>query len=764
MRKVDFNQSWSFQSDFQNEILNVDLPFDGMLLRPRQGKGRQGSKKGYFQNGSYVYEKHFRPAFEEGECHLYVEFEGVYKRASLFLNGVLLAKHEYGYTPFTVELTPYLHKGEENTLRVLCSTSDDSRWYSGGGITRPVYLYYGKKQHFPPLGVKITTESLSKQSATIRLSSQVSPTLETLYEIYDGQELIASGKGEEISLCVPSPKTWNEFHPYLYTLKATLRDKGEVYDSYETKFGIRSIQLIPGEGLFINGEKTLLYGACIHHDNGILGAVTHPCLERRKIRKLKEAGFNAVRISHHPAASSVLNACDELGMYVLNEAFDQFHQGKSEDDYSHYFDANQESDIRALVETSFNHPSVILYSCGNEIPDLARSEGIETLDLINREIKALDPTRPTLTAINGLMVVTEKEKANHPGKVPGEDINLIMTKVRSSFKDIHSSPATNEVLLEAEPHVDLLGYNYMPERYPIDLALHPRRLILGTETYPKEAAEVYRYMQTHNNVIGDFLWAGVDYLGEAGLGSIDYHKAPSSVWMYGEYPYLSADCGDLDLTLERLPASYLHQIAMGKRSDPYIVSYRPLTHLLHPHLALWAFDDVFHCFDYPSQEGKEIRADVYSASSSISLYLNGELIGKEKTKDNIATFLFPYQKGRLEAIDEEGHSSHLSSLEGDIFLTAEVEKDDFLFVDFYLKDKQGTIAFNFDETISLSLEGGVLLGFGNGNPKDEEPFSKRCHRTYHGHALAIIKPTAKTTTLLASSRGQTIRLSYQNNK
>ena len=738
MRKVSLNQDWQLFRHGDGASFHVDIPNDALLLGKRTREGT--SKKGYYQNDSFTYTKTFRVEPKDKETKIYLEFEGVYTRATIYINGEKVGYHAYGYTPFIIDISEHVKLEEENLLQVDCSSGDDSRWYSGAGIYRDVNLYYGEEKHFPLSGVQITTLEASKDQAKIRLQSKGPKDCLTAYAVYYGKALVATAQGEDTIIEINRPCLWNDAHPYLYRLEAYLIQDGRIVDTYITSFGIRQIELVPGKGLFVNGELTKLCGTCIHHDNGILGAASYPCVEKRKIAKLKEAGFNAIRIAHHPAGKAVLDACDCLGMYVINEAFDAWHQCKSKEDYALDFDEHWEEDITAMVESSFNHPCVLFYSLGNEIPDLAFSKGIKTLKMLNAKVKALDDSRFTLTAVNGLMEITQRRQARNEIGEPWQDINLIMSKVRDEFKSIHQSQEVDDILTEISTCVDIVGYNYMNERYALDAKLHPDRLIIGTETYPQESDDVYAYMESHSNVIGDFLWTGLDYLGEAGLGSIDYEHAPSNCWVYGEYPYLTADCGDIDIILRRLPASYRHQIALKQRKEPYIAVYSPKATSQTPYPSLWAYDDVRHCYEYPGEEGKDIRVDVYSSNEEVSLYLNDKLLGTKPTKKNVASFVFPYVPGTLQAIDKEGNVSTLATPGPEVGIRMDIERDELTFVHLTLCDRQGNVHFNHDQRLHLDIVGGKLLGFGNGNPKDEEGFLSSIHFTYQGEALAIIAP------------------------
>ncbi|MBR1780715.1 MAG: hypothetical protein IJ751_04850 [Oscillospiraceae bacterium] len=383
MKKSSFNDNWLYQSQ------TVTLPHDAMLHEPRDPNAKSGSAGAFFPDGEYVYEKKFqRPVAE----HVLFQFEGVYRDAKVFINGKEAGGAAYGYIPFFVNADAYLIDGE-NTIRVACAVRHpDSRWYSGAGIYRPVWLWEGPRDSIEPESVKIST--VSYDPAVIRVQSPQAVQVEV-----EG----VSGEGTDFELTIPDAKLWSENTPHLYTAKVT-----NGADSEEIQFGIRRVEW-SNRGLFINGRETLLRGGCVHHDSGILGAATYDESEWRRVKKLKDAGFNAIRSAHNPCSRAMLEACDALGVYLMDESWDMWFHHKTKYDYAAQWRDNNLSDLAAMVNRDFNHPSVILYSIGNEVSEPAKPEGLQAIGEMVDFLHRADPNRAVTGGFN-LMIIANAAK------------------------------------------------------------------------------------------------------------------------------------------------------------------------------------------------------------------------------------------------------------------------------------------------------------------------------------------------------------------
>jgi beta-galactosidase len=315
MKKLDFNQQWSFYKQGSTDVQIVDLPHDAMIHETRDPESAGGAAVGYFPGGMYVYEKTFNAPLEWREKCITFEFEGIYKNSKIYLNGQEAGGRPYGYSRFFVQADRFLQYGTKNSIRVIADNAQmpNSRWYTGSGIYRPVHLYVMNKTHIELDGVKVSTLSYAPAKVLVEMAANGG---EISVEILDGEKVIATGAGATLEFSIENVKLWSAETPNLYRCHVTLQENGQVLDEVIENFGIRLVEW-SSRGLFINGQATLLRGGCIHHDNGILGAATYDKAEERRVRILKEAGFNAIRSSHNPTSKALLDACDRYGMYVI---------------------------------------------------------------------------------------------------------------------------------------------------------------------------------------------------------------------------------------------------------------------------------------------------------------------------------------------------------------------------------------------------------------------------------------------------------------
>ncbi|MEV4117070.1 glycoside hydrolase family 2 TIM barrel-domain containing protein [Nonomuraea sp. NPDC049695] len=519
-----------------------------------------------------------------------------------------------------------------------------------------------------------------------------------------------------------------------------------------------TLRLDPEHGLRINGESVKLRGACVHHDNGPLGAATFARAEERRVRILKEAGFNALRMSHHPMSRAMLDACDRLGMLVVDEAFDMWTSAKSPYDYSLSFPEWWERDIEAMVAKDVNHPSVIMYSIGNEIPETGTPSGAAWGRRLAEKVRSLDGTRYVTNAINNMLAVMDELVRF---RQQGAGINILMADAGDMMNAVAVSDVVTERTAESYSVLDVAGMNYSDSRYALDREKFPDRIILGTETFPTRIDRNWALLQRHSTVIGDFTWTGWDYLGEVGIGRPQYGDRPVHT---APYPYLLAGCGDIDITGHRRPASYYREIVFGLRTQPYLAVQRPEHHGETFIGSPWAWSDTIASWTWP--DGAPVTVEVYADADEVELLVNDRSLGRQPVDRFRTTFETTYEPGELLAIayrdGAETGRDLLRSASGPTLLRAEADRSviaatggDLAYVSLTLTDANGTLHTSADRTVQVEVSGaGVLAGLGSAAPSTEERFDATERQTYDGRALAVVRPTGPgKIRLLASAPG-----------
>lgn len=805
MKSTSFNQDWKFWTDKNAFALvwnipdfakTVTLPHDAMLENAAHGDSPNGGNTGFRDGEVYEYVKIIRPENEDRGQTWMLKFEGIYMNAMVYVNGELAKKCPYGYTGFLVELNDFLKYGEENEIRVIVRNSGmtNSRWYSGGGIYRDAWLLTAGETYLVPEGVQVVTESLEEDTAVLKVETALKNRasryrrLFLLTEICDREgQVVASdripvtlfeGETRRMTerLVVPAPKAWSAETPYLYRVKSSLygeptaedgaaggQEAAErvLLDRNTEHFGIRTLSVDAKRGFRVNGKTVKFRGACIHHDSGILGAATYYGAEYRRVRILKEAGFNAIRMSHHPAAPVLLRACDELGMYVMDEAFDMWQRCKSDNDYGLFFDERWESDVEAMVKKDFNHPSVVMYSVGNEIPEIGTNHGAKVCHEICEKIKRMDDTRYTLASINGVFAAGDKvpqimgdltAELAAEGRLDG-NVNDFMTMMDAHMDKIVVHDAITERLDHACANTDIAGYNYMTARYELDGKERPNRVIVGSETYPPEIARNWALVEALDHVIGDFTWTGWDYIGEAGVGVPAYQFGEGGFGAL--FPCQLAYCGDMDITGFRRPASYFREVVFGLRRAPYITVQNPARHGQTLIKTPWVISDSMSSWTYPGHEGAPVIVELYAPGDEVELFCNGKSLGrKEAGKKAGYWVLFEtvYEPGTLFAVSYEAGREigrmELSTAEKETRLTLTVEGtvpgssdgERLVYVAISNQDKKGTVADDRELILTAEVEGDAeILGFGSANPKTTYNYTGKETETFHGRAQLILK-------------------------
>jgi beta-galactosidase len=693
-----------------------------------------------FPAGTGWYRKKFMaPAAWKGK-QIAIFFEGVYMNSEVFINGRSLGIHPYGYTSFSYDLTPHLNFGKENiiSVRVDNSQQKNCRWYSGSGIYRHVKLLVTNPIHINQWGVVITTTDISKEKATvvvrtsiknetdrpqsIRVNTQLTdqllkPAGSNSFTI----ELPANGEKEiGQTITVNNPRLWSPETPITYKAQIQLMKGGAAIDNTSEAFGIRSISYDVQNGFRLNGKKIILNGGCVHHDNGCLGAAAYDRAETRKVELLKSAGFNAVRTSHNPPSEAFLNACDRLGLLVIDESFDGWREKKTTHDYAKHFDEWWQRDLGSMVLRDRNHPSIIMWSIGNEIIERKSPDAVKTANMLSGYVRQLDPTRPVTSA----MTTWDKE-----------------WEIFDSLFAAH----------------DIGGYNYQLHRAPADHQRVPSRIIVQTESYPRDAFANWKLIQDNPYIIGDFVWTAMDYLGESAIGRYYYPGEPDGEhWEKNFFPWHGAYCGDIDVTGWRKPISHYRDLLYNDSTKLYMAVKEPNPGNGPIKLTSWAVWPTWESWTWPGYEGKDVQVEVYSRYPAVRLYLNDKLIGEQSTsitQQYKAVFTLPYAPGLLKAVGVDnntekqtaqlktaGNAAHIK-LRAD-HAKIKANGQDLSFVTVEITDANGVIQPNADNELLFSIKGvGVIAGVDNANLKDTDPYVGNKRKAWKGRVLVVIKST-----------------------
>lgn len=809
MIRQNFNAGWTVEKCTGNPLASsflgqsrakpVHLPYDAMIHEERSPDTPNGAQTGFYPGGEYIFEKKFIAPESWRGRPVFLSFEGVYQLATVTINRFQVCRNVNGYAEFTAELTPYLNYGGENLIRVMADNSlmPNSRWYTGSGIYRPVHLLVGSKVYLPHDTVRITTREACAEFALLEGAAQLQSASTCTEQVTveqticrEGQPvltdrqnvLLRPGEAQNISFryCLEAPALWSPEKPNLYTSTVRVLDGKTELDREETTFGIRTLTIDAAHGVRINGQTVKLRGACIHHDNGILGAATLAAAEERRIRQLKEAGFNAIRSSHHPAGRALLDACDRYGVLVMDELSDVWNVRKNPYDYALYFAQDWKPTLEKMVAKDYNHPSVILYCVGNEISEAGSESGAAINRQLCNTLRMLDSTRYTTNALNGLMAagfrlrdimkdVLQKFPAQ-PDKKGGDGagsnaLNSFMSLMAGEKGDYFAThPLLTEALSGCEDSCDVIGLNYLTGRHVLEHELHPHKAVLGTETYPADIVRLWRIVEENPHMIGDFTWAGYDYLGEAGCGIFHYDggKNFSSI-----YPERTAYIGDLDLLGNRRPISYLREIVYGLRKAPYLAVLRMEHNGQTPSKTPWMFKDNLASWTWPGFEGQEALVDVYSASEEVELFLNGTSLGRRQVTDFTVTYAVPYAPGELKAVGYtggtcDGECTLCTARDAHLTLTADrttlhADGEDAAFVMIHFVDAAGNEDLHTVHTLQVTLEGAAVLeAVGSANPSSEERYDAPESKTYDGCCMAVLRTgeTAGPICLTVTADGQ----------
>lgn len=773
MEKISLDKDWlCYVTGHRETSFRTDVPHDAMLLDEKSETSAGGVNTGWIEAKDYTYEKQLFVSEQWNGKKLLLEFEGVYRKATVYVNGKKAAYHVYGYTGFYVDITEFVHYGADNEIKVTAENSDqpNSRWYSGTGIYRPVWLYVLPVKHILPDEIRVKTLDFKKKK--IAVDVKTTGAGKVFVEILDGKEVLASsekkvviGMEEEQNMSCHMEYTlekaalWSPESPRLYICRVTYGD-----DVQEVRFGIRTVSCDSVHGFCINGQRIILRGACIHHDNGLLGACAYDFAERRKVRILQENGYNAIRSAHNPCSKAMLEACDEMGMLVMDEYIDGWYIHKTKYDYADFIYENYKKDLADLVAKDYNHPSVVLYSTGNEVSETAQKKGIKLCGDLTETLHVLDDTRPVTCGINiffnflssmGFGVYSDKkaEQAAKDAKkkksVGSEFFNKLAGILGADFMKTGATLYPCDVKTrEAFAKMDVAGYNYGIKRYRHDLKKYPDRIILGSETFCADAYQFMELAKKENRIIGDFVWAGMDYLGEVGIGSWEYEEYAKR--MDNGMGWVSAGSGRIDLTGKPLAEMAYTKVAFGLEQIGIGVVPVHQAHNTHSPSA-WKMTNAMESWSWSGCEGRKTFVEVYARAHHVSLFVNDVCAGtKELKKDCKAIFHTEYRDGVLKAVayDEKNQviaEKVLKTAEKETILTlrpemSAVTEKDLVYVRMQYTDRKGEIKPMVRGGIRVTVEGGKILGIGSACPYYERGYQGDTADTYYGEAMVIIRP------------------------
>jgi len=748
-RDIDVPHDWSIE--------NLPSQKPGEVVGPFSKNSPGATATAYTLGGTAWYRKTFTLSDNEKFDKTTINFDGVYMNCEVWLNGILLGTQPYGYTPFNFDITKILNiPGTPNVIAVkVKNEGKNSRWYSGSGIYRHVWLVQKQALHIEHDGVFINTESISANKAvvktvvTINNQTNKSPNTKLNIKIMNPSGEVVQQAEMSVStfssnsldiiqnIEIKNPQLWSIENPNLYTASIELIADGIITDKALTTFGIRTISFDAENGFLLNGKSVLLKGGCLHHDNGFLGSATIDRAEERRVELMKAYGFNAIRTAHNPPSKQFLDACDRNGILVINEAFDMWERPKNPQDYHLYFKEWWKKDLKSLIYRDRNHPSVIMWSIGNEINERAESLGYEITKKLVDEVHRLDFTRPAISSICSFW--------DHP---------------RQDWST--TAPAF--------AYLDVSGYNYMKSQYEQDHIDFPKRVMVGTESYAKEAYDYWQHVKKHPWVIGDFVWTAMDYLGETGLGNARLDNDPDKGFLRS-WPWFNGFSGDIDICGFKKP-QLLYRDVIWDNSDLEMLVHTPIPEGRKELVTQWGWPNELPSWNWDGLEGEIMDVRVFSNHSLVRLELNGETIAEQIVNDStklIANFKVPYKPGILKAVAFENGIEVISKelrttgSPAKIKLTADknnikADRNDLSYVKVEIIDSNGNLIPNAEIPITFTVTGvGEIAGSGSANPKDMESFNNTICRTFQGKALAILRPLigkkVGTITLKAEANG-----------
>lgn len=757
---VLFNQNWRFELSDIQEAANPT--FDDskwrMLSLPHDWSVEgiyspdKASCTGYLPGGIAWYRKTFTVPESEKTKKVFIYFEGVYNQSEVFINGISVGKRPNGYISFMYDLTSYLKFGKENVIsvRVDHSLERDSRWYSGSGIYRDAYLVYASPVHLDLWGVYFKATNIADKSADVYVETTIKNELKFATEVQILNEIIdpitnkivsSVGKKQKIqasekliiaqTLKLQRPKRWLLETPNLYTVKTTVKQNGKVIDQNEQNFGIRTLTFDPNKGFALNNVWTKMRGVCIHHDAGTLGSAVPREVWKRRLANLKAMGCNAIRMSHNPQASDVYELCDEIGLLVMDEAFDEWefpkrkwikgwNSGKPEfQGAADFFNEWSDKDLTDMILRDRNHASIVMWSIGNEV------------DYPN------DPySHPIL---DGASINQPMHGGFLPNSPKAERLGGIAKRLAAIVRSLDTSRPVTAALAgvvmsnETEyPYVlDITGYNYTEDRYAQDHAKYPKRVIFGSEN--GHSMESWKAVRDNDYIFGQFIWTGIDYLGESGA-----------------WPSRGFYTGFLDFGGFLKPRGHFRESLWSTKPVTYIGTYK------QPARNKYLSTDAWPIWNY--ELGEMVRVVCYTNAPTSKLMLNGKQVGEPKELDDNTGVIYwdiPYQPGKLEVVGLDTSNNQMCNFaiqsSGKPFAIT-VQSDSSTLkknggvaqLVVQIVDENGVPVLISEDQVTCTIDGPAkLLGLEASNNSDMGNYSDNVQRVYHGRLLAYIQADGK---------------------
>lgn len=803
------NDSFAIGNGIPESACMVNVPHDAMIGEKPFAESQNVNNTGFRDSSVYKYAKKLMVPSEEKDKLIFLKFGGVYMGATVYVNGQAAGRNMFGYSTFYVDLTPLLKYNAENLIMVsVRGAMKNSRWYSGAGIYRDVTLLKSDRCRIKEDSVQLTTLEADQEMAVLMLRGQITNqhaqnmNIRVSYEITDKEgNCVAKAsfrqfvkEQSDVSFqrraAVELPYLWSSETPDLYQCSVSLYEmlpEGEVLlDTQETAFGIRTIVADTKRGFRVNGKTVKLRGACIHHDSGLLGSATYETAQYRQIAKLKQAGFNAIRMAHHPIGEALLRACDHLGMYVMEETFDMWQSCKSDFDYGMFFEDQWRNDVALMVQKDYNHPSVVMYSVGNEIPEFGTDAGAGFCAEISDYIRSMDDTRLLTCGINGIFITGDHldeivtEILKDSDIKPSGTVNDYLTVMDNYMPELVAHPVVDENIDKICALLDVAGYNYMTSRYEADAVNYPDRVMVGSETYPPQIAKNWEIIKRTDSVIGDFTWTGWDYMGESGIGLPAYHFGEGG--FSAQFPATLAYVGDIDITGFRRPMSYYRELVFEQTKTPYIAVQNPQHYGEKPMLTPWILGDLTASWTWPECEDKPVIVEVYSAGDEVELICNGVLLGRQpagEANQYRAYFETTYQPGTLLAVSYEKGAEigrrELKTVTGDTVLQVCVEdmkdyvpeqtteKGILQYIFLSIVDTEGTLDYNKREKLKAEISGvAEWMVCGNADPRSLQVPPEPEFETFEGKAQIIVRkknarePVTLTIYRLSNDSVQTV--------
>ncbi len=749
MKRNCISKGWMLNSPGTNgQFVPVDLPNDYSITLPRSKYAPGSASNGFFMGGTGTYIK--KMVFQEKPKHYILNIDGAYMCTQVKINNKEIDFHPHGYTPYLLDLTEHIIPGENSIIITTNAIQQSTRWYSGAGIYRDVFMWEGGDIRIEPWDLFISTPTLKTVNAAYKISADRDANAKLHTEIFDRDGDLIATKETPVSIKVgktsvyvefeiPDAHVWNMDDPYLYTMRSTVIEGDNIADIDEQSFGIRTVTADAIHGLRINGKTVKLRGGCIHHDHGVLGAADYPAACRRKLQKLKNAGFNALRIAHNPPSELLLQMCDEMGIIIMDEAFDCWAEPKGGLlNYHNFFEKHWESDIECMVLRDRRHPCVICYSTGNEIPESSGSKiGYRISALLASKIRSLDSTRLVTVCTWG---------------IPGKELDNRTWEERTA---------------EYFAPYDICGYNYFYTRYEKHRKMFPERVIWGSETHVMNFYDSWNTTLKNPHVIGDFTWTAYDNLGEAGTGRAEWARDGIIKGItLAEYPWRSCYQGDLDLCGFRRPQSYFREAVWIGNTEPRIFTTHPEHYNEGFSGTGWHWYDVHETWTFADEYlGKPVKCETYTDADEIEWILNGKVIGRSQPISAIASIDISYERGELIAVAYKNgaecgrFSLHTVKEAKKIMLkpeTKSVKADnrDLCYIEINITDENENRITDSNAELKCTVKGGELMGIFSANPKNEDQYGSNICHAFDGRAIAIIRSkTNGTVTVTVESDG-----------